>query len=71
MPRSCMRCDGCGAMRWYGLPLHEERVIEWPGPVEHIVFLCEVCSEQRNIALWPADWEPYQPTMHPPHRRAQ
>ena len=68
---SCMRCDGCGALRWYGRPLQRELVVEWPGPYERIIFVCEICSEERNIALWPDTWEPYQPTMHPPHRRAQ
>ena len=85
---SCMRCDACGALRWYGRPLQREHIVEWQlgdtscledgcrqpsvfGPRERIMLVCEICSEQRNIALWPPDWEPYQPTMHPPHRRAQ
>ncbi len=62
-----VRCDGCGAVRAYGKPLHEERVTHWPGPRQHIIFLCEMCSEDRAIALWPEEWEPYQPTMHRPH----
>lgn len=66
-----MRCDSCGAIRIGGRDLHQENVVEWPGQVHRVIFLCEMCSEERNIALWPEDWEPYQPKMHPPHRRAQ
>ena len=64
-------------MRWYGRPLQRELVIEWQigdarfGPHERIILVCDICSEERNIALWPDTWEPYQPTMHPPHRSAQ
>ena len=65
------QCDGCGALRCYGMPLHEERAVTYPGPIEHVVFLCEICCEQRNIACWEPEWEPYQPTMHPPHMSKQ
>jgi len=63
-----MRCDGCKAMRWYGAPLQQVYVAEFPGPREHVYFVCEVCFEERMLALnSPADDEHYLPTMHPPH----
>ena len=66
-----MRCDSCGAVRVGGRELTEQHVVEWPGQIHRVIFLCEMCSEERNIAFWPDEWEPYQRTMHPPHRRAQ
>ena len=66
-----MRCDSCNALRWYGAQLEPVKVLEYPGPIERTYFICAVCAEDRKIALWPEDWGPYQPTMHPPHYSRQ
>ena len=73
MMASLMRCDGCDALRWYGRPLHAERVMaatDDGGYCEAIVHLCEVCVQAYVIA-YSADREPYLPTMHAPHRIMQ
>jgi len=66
-----MRCDGCDALRWYGLPLHREKALCWPGPHERLIWLSEVCNEERTAALWPETRPAYVPKMHPPHRLKQ
>lgn len=54
------------------MALQTLRVTRHPGPQELVYFLCEVCVEERNIALCsdPEDM-PYAPTMHPPHMSKQ
>ena len=71
---SCMRCDACHALRWYGKQLQTVRVTDYPGPIERVYFICEICAEEHNIMLsveLPHPPTIHPPTMHPPHYRTQ
>jgi hypothetical protein len=66
-----MRCDACGAMRWYGEPLRMVKVLEYPGPVEQRYLICAMCDEERMLSLSDGIDLLYAPTMHPPHQVKQ